>query len=190
MKKAIFLDRDGVINQNGPKIDSPEKLTIIEGVPEAIRVLNKAGYMIIIVTNQPEIAKGFFSFEKLEIVHKHLKEQLAKKGARIDAIYVCPHHPEKGFPGEVPELKISCGCRKPEPGMILKAIAEYSIDLKQSWMVGDSKSDIVAGQKAGLKTIFIASGGGSSSKQEKELECTPDFESQNLSEAVKLILPK
>jgi mannose-1-phosphate guanylyltransferase/phosphomannomutase len=189
-KKAVFLDRDGVINQNGPKIDSPEKFVMLDGAPDAIKRLNDSGYLVIVATNQPDIAKGFYTFIELEKIHKKMGQLLGEKGAHIDAIYVCPHHPEKGFPGEVPELKIECGCRKPEPGMILQAITDLSIDPKQSWMVGDSKADIIAGQKAGLKTIFITSGGGSTSRQEKELECRPDFEKRDLSEAVGLILSK
>lgn len=188
MKKAVFLDRDGVINENGPRIDSPEKLKLIPGAAEAIQKLNQAGYLVIIVTNQPEIAKGFFGFEELEIVHKHLRAILEKKGAHIDAIYVCPHHPEKGFSGEVPELKIKCSCRKPEPGMILKAIAEFDINTKESWLVGDSKTDIIAGQKVGLMTILLTGGGGSGSSQEDDLVCNPSFEMRTLSEAVSMIL--
>jgi histidinol-phosphate phosphatase family protein len=189
MKKAVFLDRDGVINENGPKIDSPEKFVMIAGSPEAIKRLNEAGYLVIIATNQPEIAKGFFGFVELENVHKHMKALLEAKGAHIDSIYVCPHHPEKGFPGEVAELKVKCDCRKPEPGMILRAITDNGIDPSQSWMIGDSKSDIIAGQKAGLKTIFLTAGGSSGSKQEKELECIPDFEAPSLREAVEIIAP-
>jgi histidinol-phosphate phosphatase family protein len=189
MRKAVFLDRDGVINENGSKIDSPEKFEMIDGVPESIKRLNEAGFLVIIVTNQPEIAKGFFGFVELENVHKHMKELLEKQGARIDSIYVCPHHPEKGFPGEVPELKMKCECRKPEPGMILRAITDNSIDPAQSWIVGDSKSDIIAGQKAGLKTILLTASGGSGSEQEKELECAPDFEAPSLREAAEIIVP-
>jgi len=189
MKKAVFLDRDGVINENGPRIDSAEKFLMIDGVSEAIKRLNETGYLVIIVTNQPEIAKGFFGFVELENVHRHMKALLEKEGAHIDSIYVCPHHPEKGFPGEVPELKLKCECRKPEPGMILRAMTDFDIDSKQSWMVGDSRSDIIAGQKAGLKTIFLTAGGSSGSEQEKELACTPDFEAPSLREAAEIIVP-
>jgi histidinol-phosphate phosphatase family protein len=188
MKKAIFLDRDGVINENNPKIDSPEKFVMLAGVPEAIKRLNDAGYLVIIATNQPEIAKGFYGFAELENVHSHMRAILENKGARVDAIYACPHHPDKGFPGEVPELKVKCDCRKPEPGMLLRAMADNCIDPKQSWMIGDSKSDIIAGQRAGLKTILLTAGGGSGSRQEKELDCSPDLEAADLKSAVGLIL--
>jgi len=188
-KKAVFLDRDGVINENGPRIDSPEKLIMLPGVPESIKKLNEAGYLTIIVTNQPEIAKGFFTVDDLNQVNEHLGKLLAEKGAHIDHIYFCPHHPESGFPGEIPELKMKCACRKPEPGMILKAMKDFGIDATKSWMVGDSKADIIAGQKAGVKTILLISGGGSGAKQEDEIMCKPDFESTDLKGAVKLILP-
>lgn len=189
-KKAVFLDRDGVINENSPKIDSPEKLIMLPGVEEAIKKLNDAGYLTIIVTNQPEIAKGFYTVNNLNMVNEHLGNLISEKGAHLDAIYFCPHHPESGFPGEIPELKMKCACRKPEPGMLLKAIKDHGINPKKSWMVGDSKSDIIAGQSAGVKTILVNSGNGSGSAQEAELICKPDFEAKDLREAVELILQK
>jgi D,D-heptose 1,7-bisphosphate phosphatase len=187
-KKAVFLDRDGVINENGFNISTPDKLIMIEGAAEAIKKLNDLGYLTIIVTNQPEIAKGFFTVEDFNKVNQYMAKLLAEKGAHIDHIYFCPHHPERGFPGEVPELKMKCFCRKPEPGMLLRAIKDHGIDVKRSWMIGDSKSDIIAGQKVGVKTILITSGGGSGSAQEEELECKPDFECKDLKEAVEMIL--
>ncbi|MBU0761628.1 MAG: HAD family hydrolase [Candidatus Altiarchaeota archaeon] len=156
MKKAVFLDRDGVINENLKDIVEPSQFHLLHGVSEAIKKLNESNYLVVIITNQPVIAKGFCTFEDMDAIHQKMKNELAKEGAKIDAIYVCPHHPEKGFKGEVPELKIDCDCRKPKPGLILQAITDYSIDVENSWIVGDSETDITAGKTTGLKTILIS----------------------------------
>ncbi|MFH1721109.1 MAG: HAD family hydrolase [Candidatus Altiarchaeota archaeon] len=185
MNKAVFLDRDGVINKNVRRLDSPEKFVLIDGAAKAISHLKKKGYLVIVVTNQPEVAKGFFSLEDVESIHKRMKELLAKENAHVDAVYTCPHHPEKGFEGEIEELKIECDCRKPKPGMLLKAIKEYNIDPAKSWMIGDSKTDIEAGKKASVQTVFLTSGGGSGSKQEERYEdLKPDYEKKDLEEAI------
>lgn len=189
MKKAVFLDRDGVINQNVKDLTKPEQFVLIKGIPEAIKKLNDNGYLIIIVTNQPIIAKGFCTFEEMDKIHEKMKKLLATKGAFIDAIYTCPHHPEKGFSGEVPELKIICECRKPKPGLLLKAIKEHNIDRKKSWAIGDSKIDTAAGKAAGIKTIFLTSGGSSGSREERELvNVKPDKVFYDLKEAVDYII--
>jgi D,D-heptose 1,7-bisphosphate phosphatase len=157
MKKAIFLDRDGIINKFVPDLSKPEQFVLIDGVPEAINKVRKVGFLIIIVTNQPGIAKGICTFEMMEHIHEKMRHLLALQKASIDAIYMCPHHPKKGFKGEVPELKIDCECRKPKPGMIFWAIRDFDIDPKKSWMVGDEERDIIAGKKANIKTIFVQS---------------------------------
>ena len=187
--KAIFLDRDGVINKGVKDMKTPEQIEIIDGVPKAIKKINDAGYLAIIVTNQPTISKGFLTFEDMAKIHDKMNNELAIHDAHIDAIYMCPHHPEKGFPGEIPELKIDCHCRKPKPGMILDAIAEYNIDKKNSWMIGDSLTDVAAGKNADVKTIFISTGGGSGRKDEKDHEhLIPDLTCHDLLDAVKNIL--
>jgi len=189
--KAVFLDRDGVIIEwvDGSKGIKAKQARIIPGAGKAIAKLNQAGYKTIVVTNQPEISKGFITFEEVNQTNDNIKRMIAKDKARLDAIYICPHHPEKGFEGEIKELKIDCDCRKPKPGMLLKAAKEHNLDLKQSWIVGDSKSDIKAGQAAGVKTIFVTTGGGSGARHEKELEqVKPDVTKQNLADAIKYII--
>lgn len=128
---------------------------MIDGVAEAIRKINESGYLAIVTTNQPVIARGEVSFEELEEIHNKMETLLGKEGAYLDAIYYCPHHPHKGYEGERPELKIECDCRKPKPGMLLNAAADFNIDLSQSWMVGDGENDVKAGLNAGCKTALI-----------------------------------
>ena len=128
---------------------------MIDGVAEAIRKINESGCLAIVVTNQPVIARGEVSFDELEEIHNKMETLLGKEGAYLDAIYCCPHHPHKGYAGERPELKIDCDCRKPKPGMLLKAAEDFNIDLSQSWMIGDGENDIKAGINAGCKTVLI-----------------------------------
>ena len=154
-QKAIFLDRDGTINKYVGFLRNIDDFELIDGVAEAIRKINESGYLAIVVTNQPVIARGEVSFEELEEIHNEMETLLGKEGAYLDAIYYCPHHPLKGYEGERPELKIDCDCRKPKPGMLLKATADFNIDLSQSWMVGDSENDVKAGLNAGCKTALI-----------------------------------
>ena len=131
---------------------------MIDGVAEAIRKINESGYLAVVVTNQPVVARGEVSFEELEEIHSKMETLLGKEGAYLDAIYYCPHHPHKGYEGERPELKIDCDCRKPKPGMLLKAAADFNIDLSRSWMVGDGENDIQAGINAGCKTVLLSNG--------------------------------
>lgn len=154
-QKAVFLDRDGTLNKYRGFIKDPDALELIEGVPEAVKAINNSGYLAIVVTNQPVIARGECSFSMLEEIHNKLETELGKRGAYVDAIYFCPHHPDKGFTGEVPSLKKVCACRKPKPGMLLKASEDFNIDLTQSYMVGDGLRDIEAGKAAGCKTVYI-----------------------------------
>lgn len=157
-QKAVFLDRDGTINKYVGFMRRIEDFEIMSGVVDAIKAINASGYLAIVVTNQPVIARGDVSFEELEQIHNKMETLLGKEGAYLDAIYFCPHHPHKGFKGERPELKIECECRKPKPGMLLKAAKDFNIDLSRSWMIGDSESDVRAGQAAGCKTAVIGSG--------------------------------
>ena len=129
---------------------------MIDGVAEAIRKINESGYLAIVVTNQPVIARGEVSFEGLEEIHNKMETLLGKKGAYLDAIYYCPHHPHKGYEGERPELKIDCDCRKPKPGMLFKAAEDFNIDLSQSCMIGDGENDVKAGINAGCKTVLLS----------------------------------
>ena len=157
-QKAIFLDRDGTINKYVGFLRNINDFELIDGVAEAIRKINESGYLAIVVTNQPVIARGEVSFEELEEIHNKMETLLGKEGAYLDAIYYCPHHPHKGYEGERPELKIDCDCRKPKPGMLLKAAADFNIDLSRSWMVGDGENDIQAGINAGCKTVLLSNG--------------------------------
>lgn len=154
-QKAIFLDRDGTINKYVGFLRDIDDFELIDGVAEAIRKINESGYLAVVVTNQPVIARGEVSFEELEEIHNKMETLLGKEGAYLDAIYYCPHHPHKGYVGEVPELKVDCECRKLKPGMLLKAAEDFNIDLKNSWMVGDGENDIKAGKAAGCRTVLL-----------------------------------
>lgn len=154
-QKAIFLDRDGTINKYVGFLRDIEQFELLPGVAEAIKQINASGYLAIVVTNQPVIARGEVTVPQLQEIHNNMETLLGAEGAYLDAIYYCPHHPHKGYDGEVPELKIDCDCRKPKPGMLLKAAEEFNIDLSQSWMIGDGENDIKAGKAAGCKTALI-----------------------------------
>jgi len=159
MRKAVFLDRDGTINeiiyyQDLGIIDSPftvEQFKLLPGVGEAIRILNQSGFKVILVSNQPGIAKGHFSIDTFEKIREKMRTELTKQDAFLDAEYYCLHHPE----AKIEEYKKNCECRKPKPGLLLKAAKELNIDLSNSWMVGDGLTDIEAGKRAGCKTILI-----------------------------------
>ncbi len=178
-QKAIFLDRDGTINTLVGHLDDINKFELIDGVAEAIKKINASGYLAIVITNQPVVARGALTLEGLEEVHKKMETLLGNEGAFLDAIYFCPHYPESGFPGEVKELKIECDCRKPKIGMLLKAQSRFNIDFSQSWFVGDADLDIECGQNAGTKTVLI--------KSEKVCKSKPDYTVNSLLEAVELI---
>ena len=154
-RNAIFIDRDGVITKEVNLLHKYEQLELIEGVAEAIKYINNKGYLAIIVTNQPVIARNLCSIGELNYIHKKLETMLGEKGAFIDAIYYCPHHPDGGYPEERKEYKIVCNCRKPNPGMLQKAIEEWNIDIVNSFMIGDRVSDIQAGERAGVKQSIL-----------------------------------
>ena len=150
MKKAAFLDRDGVINRKareGEYVTRWEEMQILPGVSDAIALLNRAGYHVIVVSNQRCVAKGLITTADLEALHRRLCEALARDGAMIDAIYYCPH-----------ETQPPCRCRKPQPGMLLDAARDHDIDLGASWMIGDSKADVEAGKSAGCNTALLTGG--------------------------------
>lgn len=153
-RAAFFLDRDGVINKEVKFLHKPGQLELIPGAAEAIRLINQKGYLAIVVTNQPVIARNMCSIEELDYIHATLETMLGKEHAYLDAIYYCPHHPDGGYPEECKEYKIVCDCRKPKPGMILQAAKDWNIDLSQSYMIGDSDADIIAGESAGVKQSY------------------------------------
>lgn len=159
-QKAIFLDRDGTINRLVGFLRQAEEFELLPDAAEAIRRINGSGYLAIVITNQPVIARGEVTWQELRQIHDKMETLLGREGAYVDGLYFCPHHPHKGYAGEIPELKIDCDCRKPKPGMLLQAAQEFNIDLKQSWMIGDSENDILAGRAAGCATLRLTPDGG------------------------------
>jgi D-glycero-D-manno-heptose 1,7-bisphosphate phosphatase len=172
--KAAFLDRDGVINQKAPEgayITRWEDVKFLPGVVEGISQLNRAGWQVIVISNQRCVAKGLISHPELEALHQRMRDWLAEHGAVIHAIYYCPH--EKTVP--------PCDCRKPGPGMLLQAAQEHNIDMARSWMIGDSHTDVEAGRRAGCKTLHIAAPG-------KQPDQTADLRATSLLDGVSQIL--
>lgn len=157
-QRAVFLDRDGTINEYAGFLKHIDDFKLISGVEAAIRRINKSGYLAIVVTNQPVVARGETTIEELEEIHNKMETLLGRGGAYIDALYYCPHHPDKGYEGEREEYKVKCECRKPSPGLLLRAAEAYNIDLSRSWMIGDSETDVEAGKAAGCKTAKIGKG--------------------------------
>ena len=156
-RPAIFLDRDGTITREVNLLHKPEQLELINGAAEAIRLINTSGYLAVIVTNQPVIARNLCSIDELELIHATLETMLGREHAYVNAIYYCPHHPDSGYPEERKEYKIKCECRKPAPGMLLQAAKDWNIDLANSYMIGDSPRDVAAGENAHVKqSILIA----------------------------------
>ena len=173
-QKAIFLDRDGTINKYVGFLRNIDDFELLPTVSEAIKLINKSGYLAIVVTNQPVIARGEVTFAELDEIHNKMETLLGNDGAYLDAIYFCPHHPDSGFEGEVKELKFDCDCRKPKPGMLVKAACDFSIDLTRSWMIGDGMHDEGAGEAAGCKTKIIPTDGDLYEAIKEILEITDD----------------
>ena len=178
-QKAIFLDRDGTINKYVGFLTDINEFELLDGVTEAIKMINESGYLAIVVTNQPVIARGEVSVEELQEIHNKMETLLGQAGAYIDDIFYCPHHPHKGYEGERPEYKIECECRKPKPGMLLAAAEKYNIDLRESWMIGDGENDIEAGKNAGCNVCVVGN---------TEIENVPRY--KNLLECVKAVFEK
>jgi len=184
-QKCIFLDRDGTVNRHNGFICRPEQLELEPGAAEAIRLINTSGYLAIVVTNQPVVARGMCNIADVEEIHKKMTTLLGREGAYLDDIVFCPHHPDKGYPEENPLYKIKCNCRKPKTGMIDAMVEKYHIDVAQSYLIGDTTMDIQTGKNAGLKTVLVKTGeGGSDGKHAVQA----DFEANDLLEAaVKLL---
>lgn len=157
-QKAVFLDRDGTINEHVGFLRDIDDFVLLPGAARAIRKINGSGFLVIVVTNQPVVARGEVTEEELRRIHDKMETLLGLEGAYIDGLYYCPHHPDGGFAGEVKELKVDCGCRKPKPGMLYRAAGDFNINLGRSWMVGDWESDIRAGIAAGVRTALIGNG--------------------------------
>lgn len=150
-RKAVFLDRDGVINEDIGLVYKPEQMQLIDGVAESINYIHQKGYLVVVVTNQSVIARNLCTFAELETINATMETFLGKKHAYIDGLYCCPHHPDGGYPEERKEYKIKCDCRKPAPGLLLQAARELNIRLEESFMIGDRPSDVQAGENAGVK---------------------------------------
>ena len=192
MNRAVFLDRDGVINdmvyyEEHGIVDSPftpDQVRVFPWVGEAVNRLHAGGYQTIMITNQPGMAKGQYGRRAFDAITARVRDDLAAQGARLDAEYYCLHHPD----AVVPEFKTVCDCRKPAPGMLLRAAAERDIDLGQSWMIGDGVKDIQAGKAAGCRTVFIGSLKSKLSRMMDEQDASPDLVEPNLLEATLAIL--
>ena len=163
-QKAVFLDRDGVINKYVGFLRNIDEFELNPTITDAIKKINSSGYLCIVITNQPVIARGEMTWGELEEIHNKMETELGFAGAYLDGIYFCPHHPHKGYEGEVVELKIDCDCRKPKPGMLIKAAEDFNIALESSWMIGDGENDIKAGIAAGCRTVLV-NGEGSDYKE-------------------------
>ncbi len=156
MKPAVFIDRDGTINEQMGYINHISRFVLLPGVSDAIRLLNDNGYLAIVVTNQSGVARGYFPVELVEEIHRHMKDLLFERGAKLDAILYCPHYPS----GAIKEYTKACHCRKPDTGLIEKATQLFDIDMHNSWVIGDTISDIEMGNRAGLKCILVRTGYG------------------------------
>ena len=182
---AVFVDRDGTLNELRDYVRKAEDLTLLPGVPEAVHKLNDAELRVVVVTNQPVIARGETSPAEMRRIHAKLDSELGAGGAYVDALYFCPHHPDGGFPGEVAALKFDCGCRKPKTGLIDRAVDDLNIDLARSWLIGDSTSDMLAARRAGLRSVLVLTGeGGRDGKYVVEA----DMVAPTFAEAVDLVV--
>lgn len=155
MQRAVFLDRDGTINQEKEYLYRFEEFEFVPGAPEAIRRLNEAGFLVVVVTNQSGVARGYYNEEDVEVLHRHIAAELMQAGARVDAWLYCPHHPSGRGSYSLP-----CNCRKPLPGMLFEAARRFDIDLEDSVMIGDKRADIEAAIAAGCRPILVRSGYG------------------------------
>lgn len=184
-QRAVFLDRDGTVNRDRGLIWRSDQLELEPCAVEAIRLLNRSGYLAIIATNQPVVARGLCGIETVEEIHRKLQTLLGKAGAYVDDILYCPHHPDRGYPEENPAYKVPCHCRKPDIGMIETCVERFNIDLGQSWLIGDRTVDVQTGKNAGLKTVLVRTGAAG---QDGKFDAVPDLVCADLLNAVRHIL--
>lgn len=186
MNRAVFIDRDGTISEEVGYVNHPSRFRLLPGSAGAVRLLNENGWLAILVTNQAGVARGYFAEEMIEQVHDRLNADLEREGARLDAIYYCPHHPTVG---EAP-YRSDCDCRKPKPGLILRAVSEFDIDLAQSWMIGDRFGDVQLAQNAGVNSAFVMTGYGRGEWEHQRSSWTvePDLVAEDLLAAVQRII--
>jgi histidinol-phosphate phosphatase family protein len=184
-RPAVFLDRDGTLTVENGYLRTPSDLQLLPGVAPALRSLRHAGYRLVVLTNQPVIARGEASEADVSAVHRRLEWELGKEGAYLDRIYLCPHHPDRGFPGERSELKIPCQCRKPATGLFERACRDLHIEAAGSWMIGDQTRDIEMARRAGLRSILVQTG---VSGRDGKFQAVPDYIADDLAGAVGVIL--
>jgi len=188
MRRAVFIDRDGTISEEVGYINHPSRFHVFPYAAAAIKQLNDAGWLAIVVTNQAGVARGYFSEDMIQTVHAEMTKELEDGGARLDAVYYCAHHPSVGEP----PYRFDCDCRKPKPGLIAHAARDFNIDLAESWMVGDRYSDVELARNAGVKSMFVLSGYGRGEWEHQRSSWTeqPDQVAENLLEAVRVIAAK
>jgi histidinol-phosphate phosphatase family protein len=186
-QRAVFLDRDGTLVREVNGLTSPEQLELLPGAAAAVRELNHHGWLAVLITNQPVVAKGFCTEADMAVIHDKLETLLGREHAYLDRIYWCPHHPEKGFAGERPDLKMDCQCRKPKPGMVLQAVRDLNLDINACWLIGDSTTDLETAKNAGLKSILVRSGHGG---KDDKFKAAPHFTCGNLLDSVGLVMAK
>lgn len=184
MKRAVFLDRDGVINEDVHHLRDPQDLRLIPGSAQAIRRLNSCSIPVVVVTNQSVVARGYISEEQVVGIHQTLSALLAGSGAHIDRFYYCPHHPTEGLP----PYRRECDCRKPKPGMLLQAAQELDCALAHSYLIGDTATDLIAGRRAGCHVVLVQTGYGLKTLREWREPFQPDYNALNLEQAVQWIL--
>lgn len=184
-QKAIFLDRDGTINKENDLIYNTDQFELEDSAIEAIKRINDSGYLAIVITNQPVVARGMCEIEDVENIHNKMETLLGKQGVYLDDVLFCPHHPDSGYPEENKLYKIKCNCRKPGIELIERCVDKYNIDLNKSWFIGDSTVDIQTGKNANTKTILVKTGVAGS---DNKYDAKPDYICDNLLEAVKLII--
>jgi D-glycero-D-manno-heptose 1,7-bisphosphate phosphatase len=182
MKKAVFLDKDGTLIPDIPYNVDPDKITLQEGAVEGLKKLSDAGYLLIVISNQAGVAKGYFAEHDLPAVQERLGDMLASENIKLSGFYYCPHHPQ----GKVERYTMACDCRKPAPGMIIRAAKDFSVDLSSSWMIGDILNDVEAGNAAGCKTILIDNGNETEWVWNKNRE--PVFRAKDILQAAEFIL--
>jgi D-glycero-D-manno-heptose 1,7-bisphosphate phosphatase len=187
-RRAVFIDRDGTISEEVGYVNHPSRYRVFPYAAEAIKQLNEAGWLAVLITNQAGVARGYFTEDVIGAVHTLLAQELERGGARLDAIYYCPHHPSVGEP----PYRLDCDCRKPRPGLIRRAADELDIDLAASWMVGDRYSDTELARNAGTRAALVLSGYGRGEweYQRGAWRHQPDLVAENLLEAVRTITEK
>ncbi len=185
-KRAVFIDRDGTLSEEVGYVNHPSRFRLFPYSVEALKMLHNHGWLAIVITNQAGVARGYFSEAMLQSVHELMISQLQAAGTRVDAIYYCAHHPSIG---DAP-YRFDCDCRKPKPGLIIRAARDFDIDLKSSWVIGDRYSDVQLAHNAGVKSALVMSGYGRGEweHQRQQWEHQPDLIAEDLLHAVRKLL--